>query len=144
MPDRLIHTAKGVLDGLLMIHGTLYMVLGWSWVAYPSPGRLAGIHWLPLAVTEHHVGWWWIIGGALAAAGAALSRCRWMHTLAVMAAVGTPLVLSLIFAAAWFTGQAPRGLITAVSYGSWAVVVAWASVRTSLDALRAVRDEERA
>lgn len=142
MPDRLIHTAKGILDGLLMIHGALYVILGWSWVVYPTPGRLAGIHWLPLAVTEHHVGWWWIIGGALAATGAALSRWRWMHTLAVMAAVGTPLGLALIFAAAWFTGQAPRGLITSISYGSWAVVVAWVSIRTATDAIRAARQRE--
>lgn len=139
MPDRFIHTARSVLDGLLVIVGVLYAFIGWSWLILPTPGRLAGIEWLPVWVTEHTVGWWWIAGGLATALCAALSNNRVLGTLGVFVGLITPLAVAGAFFTAFTLGLAPRGLVTAASYGSWAVIIGWVSARTAWNTLRATK-----
>lgn len=136
MPDRLIRTADGVLGGLLIIIGLIYICLGWSWTVFPTDTRVEGISWLPFHVTMNGVGWWWMFGGAVTVAGAALSRWRLLETMAVMAGVGTSLVVAGVFAVGWMIGESPGGLIGAMSYVGWSVIVGWVSVRTSLNHLQ--------
>lgn len=120
---------------MLVIAGCVYTAIGLSWLIASSPGREAGISWLPWqAVNSTAVGWMWVASGVLAFVAGLFSKGhrRW-ENVAYFGAVFVPILLAIWFAIAWWAGSAPNGLLTTISYTGYAALVGWVGAR--------VRDE---
>lgn len=104
----------------LLAFGVGYLGLGFTWIAFPSSGRLSGVNWLPVDLDERHVGFMWIAAGlvALVAGFYAPARPR-AERIGFFALQFVPLLLTLWFAIAFLLAFIPPdgdGNIRAATY----------------------------
>lgn len=123
---------QSLRGGVAIILGAVYTWFGMNWLVTPTQTRLAGIEWAGLA--GHYIGAWWIAGGIFSILGALVVRNTRLFSIAIFAAIVTPLVVAALFFWSIFHGNL-RGYITAGAYIPYSVIAAfiyWISSRLQL------------
>lgn len=119
--------------------GTLYVLMGLTWVFVPSRGRELGVAWVP-AMTAPSIGILWIVSGVIAGTIGALGYTRTNMGFQILQYV--PALLIFTFSVSWLYGILPPhdGYGNAASINSivsfttiWFLTylpgIAWARVR---------------
>lgn len=120
----------------LIAKGTVYVLIGLTWLLIPSQARELGIAWVPW-LSSHLVAVMWIVGGAVAiTSGVALRARRW----GFFALQFVAFFLALVFAVSAVADLLPDTLLaggrvasmtTTVSYlGFWVSALIVAQIRT--------------
>lgn len=128
---------KDPIGAYLTVKGTMFILIGLSWVVFPSASREAGIDWSPI-MTTWGVGAVWIIGGATAVVTGKFMPTR--RSIGFQGLQGASLLTTLLFLCssiigllpeAIISGGRPQSIITAISYGTfWASSVLVAHMST--------------
>lgn len=123
MPER-----KFLLSRMLRIQGVLTVLIGLTWLAAESQGRLAGVLWLKFVFqwtdlpldTIFAIGW--IASGVgMIVGGFAGCKHPRLESAGYLAALCWPLFLGAIFLAAYAQGYAPTGYVSTISYTNFAL-----------------------
>lgn len=135
---------RNVTGYMGMLIGSFYLLLAVSWSIWPTNSRSSGIDWInysPIPVDNlnaTHLVVWWIVGGLVTIAGSVLSLKRNMNGVLIFSSIITPLFVASMFAAAFFGGHSPTGIVSAISYLVYGMVVP-----TAVLAERHIFKEER-
>ena len=115
---------------ILLMQGVLTIPFAFTWIFSETPGRLAGIAWLDVLMsnvtplsTDVEVGILWLtIGIVMILGGSPLGdRWKWLESCGFVAGAMTPITVGLIFLAGSLFGWAPNGYITFISYAMFSV-----------------------
>ena len=148
MPDRILPSRRGILDGFIYVLGAYYIFHGFAWFSLIYPGKLAGIPWFHESMTDDDVGWWFVILGSAIILGLALGRREWIRTVVLNLAVLTALLPGCLFMLAWIFGYYPRGVVIASSLIGISAIAMWMVVRSALiemenaEEIRKIKSEE--
>ena len=148
MPDRILPSRRGILDGFLYVLGAYYIFHGFAWFSLTHPGKLAGIPWFHESLTDDDVGWWFIILGSAIILGLMFGRRRWIRTVVLNIAVLTALLPGCLFLLAWLFGYSPRGVLVASSLIGISAMAMWMVFRSAFieietaEEIRKIKSEE--
>ena len=131
MPDRILPSRRGILDGFIYVLGAYYIFHGFAWFALDPPGKLAGIPWFHPAINDDTVGWWFVVLGSAIILGLALGRREWVRTVVLNISVLTALLPGCLFLLAWIFGYYPRGVIVASTLVGISAMATWMIVRSA-------------
>ena len=131
MPDRILPSRQGILDGFIYVLGAYYIFHGFAWFALDHPGKLAGIPWFHPAINDDTVGWWFVVLGSAIILGLALGRREWVRTVVLNISVLTALLPGCLFLLAWIFGYYPRGVIVASTLVGISAMATWMIVRSA-------------
>lgn len=126
MKSDLNRSVSGYL-GLLV--GTFYVILALSWAIWPTNSRSSGIDWLnhsPIPVSNlsaNHIMIWWAVGGIITVAGSVLTFTHKSSGIMIFASILTPMVVASLFTAAYFGGHSPSGIVSAISYALYGLLI---------------------
>lgn len=131
MPDRILPSRQGILDGFIYVLGAYYIFHGFAWFSLTHPGKLAGIPWFHPAINDDTVGWWFVVLGSAIILGLALGRREWVRTVVLNISVLTALLPGCLFLLAWIFGYYPRGVIVASTLVGISAMATWMIVRSA-------------
>ena len=120
---------RSVSEYLGLLVGTFYMILALSWAVWPTNSRSSGIDWLnhsPIPVhglSSEHIMIWWAVGGLVTVVGSILALTRRMPGVMIFASILTPMVVASLFAASHFGGHSPTGIVSAISYTLYGMII---------------------
>lgn len=109
----------------LTLKGAMFILIGVTWILFPSHSRQAGIDWSPV-MTTGIAGAVWIIGGLCAVTTGVLFPAR--RGVGFQGLQGSSLLMSLLFACSSIigllpesviAGGRPESIITAISYATF-------------------------
>ena len=128
---------KDPIGAYLTVKGLAFILIGVSWIIFPSASREAGVNWSPI-MTTWGAGAVWIIGGATAVVTGRYIPTR--RSIGFQGIQGASLLMTLLFLCssiigflpeAVIAGGRPASIITAISYGTfWASSVLVAHMST--------------
>ena len=104
MPDRILPSRRGILDGFIYVLGAYYIFHGFAWFSLTHPGKLAGIPWFHPAINDDTVGWWFVVLGSAIILGLIFGRREWVRTVVLNISVLTALLPGCLFVLAWIFG----------------------------------------
>ena len=148
MPDRILPSRRGILDGFIYVLGAYYIFHGFAWFALIHPGKLAGIPWFHTVLTDDTVGWWFVVLGSAIILGLALGRREWVRTVVLNISVLTALLPGCLFLLAWIFGYYPRGILVASSLVGVSAMAMWMVMRSAFieienaEEIRKIKSEE--
>lgn len=131
MPDRILPSRSGILDGFIYVLGAYYIFHGFAWFSLTHPGKLAGIPWFPSIMTDDTVGWWFVVLGSAIILGLIFGRREWVRTVVLNISVLTALLPGCLFALAWIFGYYPRGILVASSLVGVSAMAMWMVMRSA-------------
>lgn len=131
MPDRILPSRRGILDGFIYVLGAYYIFHGFAWFALIHPGKLAGIPWFHTALTDDTVGWWFVVLGSAIILAMIFGRRAWVRTVTLNITVLAALLPGCLFMLAWIFGYYPRGVLVASSLVGIAAMATWVIVRSA-------------
>lgn len=131
MPDRILPSRRGILDGFIYVLGAYYIFHGFAWFSLTHPGKLAGIPWFPSTMTDDTVGWWFVVLGSVIILGLIFGRREWVRTVVLNISVLTALLPGCLFALAWIFGYYPRGILVASSLVGISAMAMWMVMRSA-------------
>ena len=124
------YKAKDPIGTYLIVKGSAFVLIGASWLIFPSASREAGIDWSPV-MTTWGAGVIWIIGGAMGVIAGRFFPTR--RAIGFQGLQGASLLMTLFFLCSSIigvlpesviAGGRPQSIITAISYGTfWASTV---------------------
>lgn len=109
----------------LTVKGAMFILIGFSWVIFPSASREAGINWSPV-MTTWGAGAIWIIGGTIGVITGRFFPTR--RAIGFQGLQGASLLMTLLFLCSSviglfpdhvIAGGRPQSIITAISYGTF-------------------------
>lgn len=140
MPDRILPSDSGIIDGVIYLFSGFYIIHGLCWYALIHPSAVTNISWFHFEVQNETVATWFVVLGVIII----VSRIFWhdkMTTSILMAASSLAVLFpGLLFLTAWFAGEYPRGLIPASLYLFLFFVLLWRVLRQHHEAKRGVED----
>ena len=116
---------KDPIGTCLTIKGTMFILIGLSWIIFPSASREAGIDWSPV-MTTWGAGVIWIIGGTMGVITGSFFPTR--RAIGFQGLQGASLLMTLLFLCSSIigflpenviAGGRPQSIITAISYGTF-------------------------
>lgn len=128
---------KDPIGAYLTIKGLAFILIGVSWLIFPSASREAGINWSPIMNTWG-AGAVWIIGGVMGVITGRFIPTR--RAIGFQGLQGASLLMTLFFLCSSvigllpehvIAGGKPQSIITAISYGTfWVSTVIVAQMST--------------
>ena len=132
------YKVKDPIGAYLTIKGIAFVLIGVSWIIFPSASREAGIDWSPI-MTTWGAGAIWIIGGTMGVITGRFFPTR--RSIGFQGLQGVSLLMTLLFLCSSIigflpetiiSGGRPASIITAISYGTfWASSVLVAHMSTA-------------
>lgn len=119
------YKAKDPIGAYLTVKGAAFILIGVTWLIFPSASREAGVNWSPI-MTTWGAGAVWIIGGATAVVTGRFIPTR--RSIGFQGLQGASLLMTLFFLCssiigflpeAVIAGGRPASIITAISYGTF-------------------------
>lgn len=116
---------KDLVGMYLTVKGSMFILIGLTWVMFPSASREAGISWSPV-MTTWGAGAIWIIGGTIGVISGRFFPTR--RAIGFQGLQGASLLMTLFFLCSSIigvlpenviAGGRPQSIITAISYGTF-------------------------
>lgn len=125
------------ISGGMWIIGVATLARGVSYLpALVNPERSAA-HFLETLLPPTAWAWAWLAAGVVALAA---SVCHRLLPLALGGVVGLHALWALSFFSATFTGDSPRGWVSAISYAAVAALAVWGFSRADPEKPRVLQD----
>ena len=127
------------ISGGMLIIGVATLARGVSYLPLlVDPGRSAA-HFMENLLPPTAWAWVWLGAGALALVASVRHR---LLPLALGGAVGLHALWALSFLSATFTGDSPRGWVSAISYAAVAALAVWGFSRADPEKPRVLQDSD--
>lgn len=140
----------GITLRYLRVKGLFYILIGFSWIIFRSPSRMAGISWLNI-LDSIGVGCIWTAGGVAAVVTSYMTHER-LPRLGYFALILIPVVMGSYFLVSWILYVTPfievhgysRAGITTVSYWAYgASAYLMAQVHSFSSGVTRIKEKER-
>lgn len=123
-----MRSANKYLKLILFWQGIGFLLISLTWIFDETASRLAGVAWLeeilefiPWFTVDQKVGGLWLVTSILMILAGTRLSCKWrkLENIAFTAAISVPILLGLIFLAAFLFGDHGNGYITLFSYATF-------------------------
>lgn len=131
MPDRILPSRHGFLDGINYLLAGFYVFYGLAWRLADPPNKIAYIPWFHETMNDDMIGSVFIVMGAVIILISTFCMTYKGRMVTTVLAFLTSLIPGMLFTFAWIEGYYPRGLVAGVPLLFFALMTLWISRRTS-------------
>ena len=131
MPDRILPSRHGFLDGINYLLAGFYVFYGLAWRLADPPNKIAYIPWFPETMNDDMIGTVFIVMGAVIILISSFCLTYKGRIVTTVLTFLTSLIPGMLFTFAWIGGYYPRGLVAGVPLLFFSLMTLWISRRTS-------------